>query len=246
MDAFCAACGNALPAGDRFCRVCGRQVATAAPSPISSGGVVPPTTPLETSGKAIVSLICGFLFFLLPFSIVAIIFGHLSLSDIRKSAGRLTGEGMAIAGLVLGYVGIAGIPIILIIAAISIPNLLRARMAANEASAVATIRTLVTAEMAYAESHRDAGYTCSLSDLGDAQLITSADASGMSRGYQFELSGCEAATEGGPKVKYRVVAYPAKVNNTGIRAFCSDESAVIKTDSGGSPQACLESGTSLQ
>jgi len=170
MGAFCAACGNALAVGDQFCRVCGRQVSPAAPQPTSVAGLAFSGARVGTSGKAIVSLICGLLFFLLPFSIVAIIFGHLSLSDIRKSAGRLTGEGMAIAGLVLGYVGIAAIPII---AAISIPNLLRARMAANESSAESTIRTLVSAEMAYAESHHDAGYTCSLSDLADAQLIPS-------------------------------------------------------------------------
>jgi hypothetical protein len=46
--------------------------------------------------------------FAFPLSILAIIFGHLSLSEIRKSAGRLKGEGMAIAGLVLGYVGVGG------------------------------------------------------------------------------------------------------------------------------------------
>jgi len=65
--------------------------------------------------------ICGFLFpFLL--SIAAIILGHLSLSEIKKSAGRVTGQGLAIAGLVLGYLGIVTIPVILIIAAIAIPN----------------------------------------------------------------------------------------------------------------------------
>lgn len=49
----------------------------------------------------------------------------------------MKGEGLAIAGLVLGYAWIVSIPVILIIAAIAIPNLLRARMAANESSAVA-------------------------------------------------------------------------------------------------------------
>ena len=68
----------------------------------------------------------------------------------------------------------------------------------------------------------------------------------MKNGYLFELSGCEAATEGGPKVKYHVVAYPVKVHNTGTRAFCSDQSAAVKTNASGSPQACLESGMPLQ
>ena len=120
-------------------------------------------------GKAVVSLICGLLFFIPLLFIVAIVFGHLALSEIRKSAGRLKGEGLAIAGLVLGYLWIVGIPILLIVAAIAIPNLLRARMAANESSAVASVRTLVAAEAAYASAHPEQGYTCFLSDLATAQ-----------------------------------------------------------------------------
>src|SRR5258708_29182517 len=109
--------------------------------------------PAETSGKAIVSLVCGLFLFAFPMSILAIIFGHLSLSEIRKSAGRIKGEGLAMTGLVLGYLGLAAIPVILIIAAIAIPNLLRARMAANESSAVRNVRSLVVAEVTYSSNH---------------------------------------------------------------------------------------------
>lgn len=87
----------------------------------------------HTSGKAIASLICGIFFFILPAAIVAVILGHLSCSEIGKSLGRIRGRGLALAGLILGYFGVAFIPFILIIAAIAIPNLLRARIAANEA-----------------------------------------------------------------------------------------------------------------
>jgi len=73
----------------------------------------------ETSGKAIGSLVCGLLFFFPPSAILAVIMGHLSLSEIRRSAGRLGGRGVAIAGLVLGYAGLSFIPV-LIIAAIAI------------------------------------------------------------------------------------------------------------------------------
>jgi Domain of unknown function (DUF4190) len=59
--------------------------------------------PAQTSGKAIASLVCGLFLFAFPLSILAVIFGHLSVSEIRKSSGRLKGEGIAIAGLVLGY-----------------------------------------------------------------------------------------------------------------------------------------------
>lgn len=243
--AFCAACGNSITADDKFCRVCGRASSVPPVAP-PVGGSQAPAAPAETSAKAIVSLVCGLLFFV-PFAfIAAIVFGHLAWSEIRRSAGRLKGEGFAIAGLVLGYLWIAGIPIILIIAAIAIPNLLRARIAANEASALASVRTLNIAETTHAQSHSEAGYTCSLSDLEKDQLIHGELASGRKNGYAFELADCSTGTEGGANVKYRVVAYPLTVNTTGVRAFCSDESGVIKLDSSGSAQGCVENGSVLQ
>jgi type IV pilus assembly protein PilA len=235
--AFCAGCGNNVAAGERFCRVCGKEIP---PSAVITLGV-----PAETSGKAIASLVCGLFLLVFPLSIVAIVFGHISLSEIRKSAGRLKGEGIAIAGLVLGYLGVAGIPIMLIIAAIAIPNLMRARIAANEASAVAVVRTLVVAEAAYSQSHPDAGYTCTLYDLSGAGLIDAGLASGQKNGYAFELQGCNASAESVANTKFRVVAYPLTRNTTGIRAFCSDESGVIRTDGKSSVQDCLESGSTL-
>ena len=136
-----------------------------------------------------------------------------------------------------------GLPVFLIVAAIAIPNLLRARMAANESSAVASIRTLNVAEAAYSAEPANAGYTCSLADLSnqvDSKLV-----SGQKTGYIFKLSGCTPG-EGGAIVKYQVVAYPTVQNSSGTRAFCSDESNVIKVDSAGSAESCLEEGSPLQ
>ena len=203
------------------------------------------TGPAETSVKAIISLVCGVLFFVPLAFIGAIVFGHLGLSEIKKSAGRLKGEGIAIAGLVLGYFWIAGIPMFLIVAAIAIPNLLRARMAANESSAVAEIRQLVASEVTYSTDHPQEGFTCSLPALEKAG-VSGALASGQRAGYAFELTGCAPGAEGGPNMKYQVVAYPVRRNQTGVRAFCSDESAVIKVDAGGSAEKCVQSGESLR
>jgi type IV pilus assembly protein PilA len=239
MATFCAGCGSSLSADDKFCRVCGRTVL--ADSVLMPANIAPPVGPAGTSGKAIASLVFGLLFLFPPFAIAAVIFGHFSLSEIRKSAGRLTGNGIAIAGLVLGYAGLSVIPV-LIIAAIAIPNLLRARVAANESSAVAAVRTLNTAEINYSQSHPAAGYTCALSDLE----IDSTLKSGRKNGYIFELTGCAAGTEGTGNLRYQVVAYPATANQTGARAFCSDDSAVIKVDSSGSGRSCVESGSPLQ
>lgn len=245
MASFCSTCGNSITAEDKFCRVCGRAVSAdiavnAAPAP--AGPTIGTT---ETSGKAILSLVCGLLFFVPLAFIAAIVFGHLGLSEIRRSAGRLKGEGMAIAGLVLGYLWIVGIPLILIIAAIAIPNLLRARMAANESSAIASIRSISVAEVRYAQAHSNVGFTCSLSDLAGDRLISRPLANGTKNGYAFELSDCSAGAEGTGNVKYRVVAYPVSMNATGARAFCSDESSVIRVDSSGSARGCLENGSPL-
>jgi len=66
---------------------------------------LPPTT--RTSNLAIISLISGIVsWFLLPFiaAVVAVITGHMAKSEIKKSGGLLTGNGMATAGLILGYI----------------------------------------------------------------------------------------------------------------------------------------------
>src|SRR6266852_2117927 len=102
------------------CPHCGVNL-TVAPS-----GLAQPawSGPQEKSGKATASLVCGILLCLSPFSsAAAVVLGHLALSDIKNSAGRMAGQGVAVAGLVLGYVGLVFfVPMVLIIAAIAIPN----------------------------------------------------------------------------------------------------------------------------
>jgi type IV pilus assembly protein PilA len=244
MTQICAVCGNRVETGDKFCRLCGRQLNPMPANVTTPAGAALPGEP-ETSSKAVISLVCGLLFFVPLAFVAAIVFGHLGLSEIRRSAGRLKGEGIAIAGLVLGYLWIAGIPITLILAAIAIPNLLRARIAANEISATAAVRTITAAETSYAAAHTDEGYTCSLSSLQQTGLISRRVANGQRNGYVFELSGCAPGAEGTANSKYQVVAYPLQLHQTGVRSFCADESAVLKVDAEGSPQHCLEAGTQL-
>lgn len=196
-------------------------------------------------------MICGILFFFFPAAIVAIILGHLSLSDIGKSAGRLTGRGLAIAGLVLGYLGVSIIPL-LIIAAIAIPNLLRARMAANKASAVGSLRTIYTAEETYVSTYAN-GYAANLDVLGgsstgtadctQAQLIDATLAAGLRSGYRFTYAPAfgdyqahsrvspEAASKGctfSGASGYTVNADPVVRGNTGRRSFYTDQSGIIR------------------
>ena len=131
------------------------------------------------------------------------------------------------------------VAIILIIAAIAIPNLLRARMAANESSAVSSIRTINTAEITYSSSYPTVGYAPTLSALGGiapcspsqtaACLIDSVLAGGNKSGYNFTATG----SGGPPSTMYYATAVPITVNQTGIRSFCSFEDAVIRVQPSG-------------
>lgn len=141
------------------------------------------------------------------------------------------------------------VAIILIIAAIAIPNLLRARMAANESSAVGSIRTVNTAEITYDSTYPTVGFATALSNLGgplgaactpssaNACLVDSvlgndgSPANSGKSGYKF-TTGTGTAS-GGVNVGYAIVGVPITINQTGIRAFCSEEDAVIRVDPAG-------------
>jgi type IV pilus assembly protein PilA len=132
------------------------------------------------------------------------------------------------------------VAIILIIAAIAIPNLLSARKSANESSAVGSLRTMNTAEVSFQGKHN--AYTCTLADLGpagdnyiDANLAGAIAAGTAKSGYFFGASGCGVAIAippaiapvTTPVVSYQWWGEPANPGVTGNQAFCTDTSAVI-------------------
>ncbi len=218
---FCNQCGKENPDNVVSCVHCGGPLAAVqstysgqqVPGAAPYATAAPPVTEPQTNGKATASLICGILSltcFGLLTGIPAIILGHISKSEIRKSLGRMKGEGMALAGLIMGYISVAALPV-LIIAAIAIPNLLKARMAANEASAAGSVRTVVTASASYQiqKNTTPAG----LDDLKEANLIDPTLASGTKSGYNFtySLNGDS----------YFVTATPAQPGTTGVRSFCA-------------------------
>jgi type IV pilus assembly protein PilA len=230
----CPNCKNNLADYVPTCPHCGVNLVV---TPLA-GAQAAWTGPPETSGKATASLVCGILFFFWPAALAAVILGHLSLSEIKRSAGRLAGQGRAVAGLVLGYVGLAFIPFILIIAAIAIPNLLRSKMAANEASAVGSLRTYNTAMVTYATECPNIGYPKVLANLGPgvadgdkcehANLLESrlSVPTPAKSGYRFYYM--PEADANGVMTKYVLAADPINPGTTGIRHFFMDETGVIR------------------
>jgi type IV pilus assembly protein PilA len=145
------------------------------------------------------------------------------------------------------------VAIILIIAAIAIPNLLRARMAANESSAVGSTRTINTAEVTYNATYPTVGFTSVLANLGTAApcssagacLIDSVLAGGTKSGYTFTMGA--GASSGTPQPSYNIIASPTIPGQTGTRYFCSFEDAVVRYSSASiAANSCATSVSPLQ
>ena len=132
------------------------------------------------------------------------------------------------------------VAIILVIAAIAVPNLLVARMSANEASAVQSLRTIQSAETAYATTYPDVGFSVNLADLSgsggtcsatstQACLIDSVLASGVKSGYTITWTG-DGLT---PSVGYTINADPNLRGASGRRSFFTNYPGVIRYNDAG-------------
>lgn len=133
------------------------------------------------------------------------------------------------------------VAIILIVAAIAIPNLISARMSANEASAAQSVRTIQSSETAYATTYPLRGFSAALVDLGDggtnpcvasptqACLIDSVLASGTKSGYAFTWNG-DGLT---PSIGYTVNADPLARGSSGRRSFFTNYPGVIRYNNTG-------------
>src|ERR1700730_18613719 len=132
------------------------------------------------------------------------------------------------------------VAIILIIAAIAIPNLIRARISANESSAAASVRTVVTANIEYLTSYPAEGYAPNLASLGpggttcptggpsstNACIVDSVITSGTKHGYSL-------ASEPNGSVPYQgfvVSATPTTPGSSGARGFCAEEDGVVRSE----------------
>ena len=151
------------------------------------------------------------------------------------------------------------VAIILIIAAIAIPNLLRSRIAANDSAAASTLRTINTSEVTYLTTYPQAGYSQSLTSLGPngancttpaavdathACLIDSvvgcAAANGPcpKGGYNYYMGGVAPAANA-PAADYIASAGPLSIGSSGSRDYCTMPDAVVRQTTPGTAPVVL-------
>ena len=137
------------------------------------------------------------------------------------------------------------VAIILIIAAIAVPNLLRSRMAANEASAASALRTVGTANITYSSTY-NLGFAGSLSHLGTGAAVTTSSsdlldsvlsgvnpsaATPVKSGYMFTYAAANATpTAATPNGTFGIEATPTAAGSSGTSTFCMDMGNVVLRD----------------
>jgi prepilin-type N-terminal cleavage/methylation domain-containing protein len=141
------------------------------------------------------------------------------------------------------------VAIILIIAAIAIPNLLRSRMSANDSAAASTLRTLNTSQVTFATNYPSFGYADSFTRLGpnaappvcdvtgacliDNVLASSANGPSPKSGYAYYING--ATPNAGVVGDYVVGADALTINSTGTNNYCSTADAVVRSQKNALP-----------
>ena len=136
--------------------------------------------------------------------------------------------------------------IIAILMLIAIPTVGSLKKKANDLSAVQSIHTIINAENMFESNYPTSGFACSMQALGGdpksgaptptaAQLIQPDLASGLKSGYIFTISNCTKINAGGTDriTGYSITAVPQTVGTTGDRAYCADQSGIIKFDPAG-------------
>lgn len=161
--------------------------------------------------------------FIIAFSFIptGLITGIVALVKANKSPYEYGGKGFAIAGIVLSGFSFLVVPIVI---AIAIPNLLAARRAANEGSAISSLRDIAKAQTQFGETKYHCG---DLNELGQNKLIDSVLAKGTKSGYIFFITrtpnGCDIYAK--PSVENGISA-------TGTRSFYfSLEEGKLRTSS---------------
>ena len=238
----CVECGFVGWADATNCKACGAPMSQHSYS-------LPLATPVSTAnydqwnepespknGLSIFALVLGIFNFctlglLGVGAIVGSIVGWVAMKRAKREPWLYGGHGLAIAGFVMSIVSLVSIVPIAIIAAIAIPNLLASRRAANEGSAIYSLRQISAAEATYQANF---GKYATLNELAAQNLIDPRLATGTKNGYNFavELTTDEENIDG-----FAVTGVPITYRSTGTRSFYVDETQVIRAadNSGGPP-----------
>ncbi|HSE18065.1 MAG TPA: DUF4190 domain-containing protein [Pyrinomonadaceae bacterium] len=193
-------------------------------------------------GLAVAALVLGIIgFFTVGIlgvgAITGIILACIAMSRAKRDPWQYGGRGMAIAALVLNIVCLVSFVPMGMIAAIAIPNLMAARRAANEASAMSSLRTLHAAEATF-QATRGEGRFGTLNELAADNLIDLKLSTGTKNGYHFTV---EVTTDELNYPGFTVVARPLTYRTDGIRSFYIDQTGVIRgADNAGGPSTKMD------
>jgi type II secretory pathway pseudopilin PulG len=237
----CAACGFVGWSDVEHCKACGAPLSQRA-AHLSSSNPAYNTNYAQwgqpegqKKGLAIFALVMGIVSFL-SFSllgigaITGIIVASIAMSKVKRQPTVYGGRGMALAGLILSIVSFATIIPVALVASIALPNLLAARMAANEASAISSIRQIESAERVY---QLNFGKYATLNELAAQGLLDAKLARGTKNGYKFTI---QLTSDDPDAPGFAVVSVPVGYRQTGRRSFYIDESSVIRAaDNSGGP-----------
>jgi len=229
---MCPSCGLVGWAESGDCKRCGqplpnfhRQAPRVAPPPPQDFGSGYNYAPApddyyfgapekKRTGHAVASLVIGVIGFftlgiLLVGSLVGMLLGIAALKKESSQPQVYGGKGIAVAGIIVNVVALLSIAPVGIVAAIAIPNLLASRRAANEASAIRTLRVIMQAEDTF-QSTTGAGKFGDINQLAAAGLVEKQLLSGPKNGYVFNVTLDED--------DFNATATPAD-ENTGRRSF---------------------------
>jgi len=189
------------------------------------------------------------------------------MNDGASGQGLVAPEGVASMKLIKRNDGFTLIELLVVIAVIAvlavvgIPNYLRFRLSANEASAIGSVRALSSAQVAFAASCGGGGYATNLAALGTAPTgsvpFISADlAAGAKAGYTFSVANAasaqvmaQAATcnnAGNSYTEFFADAVPTTPGTTGVRYFATNQTGLIKQSMAAITTANFDAATILQ
>lgn len=237
-SAKCAQCGFVGWSDAESCKKCGAAISPAEDMPerpgdnftadYSSYNFRPETDP--KTRWAVASLVLGisnFLLlgvFVLP-TIIGIVVSAVALNKVKHYPREYGGKSIAIGGLVTNIVSIVVVIPILLIASISIPNLLASYRAANEGSALRTLRIVHEAQQTYQATTGNGQYG-TLADLQRDSLISPDLAAEVSHGYRFKVEVVKDRGDGW--AGFTATAVPTEYRSSGRRSFFVDETGVLR------------------